>query len=185
MPGSIEIIQGDITRLAVDGIVNAANESLLGGGGVDGAIHRAAGPKLLEDCRALPEITPNVRCPTGEAKITRGHDLPAKFVIHTAGPVWRGGKHDEDETLARCYRNCFRLAAAYNLSSLSLPAISTGAYGFPLERAARIAVRETREYLKKDSSLERVLLVCFDHDAKRAFERALQDAEAGDDDDDA
>jgi O-acetyl-ADP-ribose deacetylase (regulator of RNase III) len=176
MPRVIEVIQGDITRLEVEAIVNAANESLLGGGGVDGAIHRAAGPGLLDECRALPEISPGVRCPTGETKVTRGHDLPAEYVIHTVGPVWRGGKHDEDETLARCYRNVLRQAAVYNVSSVAIPAISTGAYGFPPERAAAIAVRETRAFLKRDSFVQKVVLVCYDHDAKRAFERAMQDA---------
>ena len=171
----IQVIQGDITRLDLEAIVNAARESLLGGGGVDGAIHRAAGPGLLEECRALPEIEPGVRCPTGQAKLTHGHDLPAKFIIHTVGPVWQGGKHDEDETLARCYRNVLRLAAVHGISSVAIPAISTGAYGFPLERAAAIAVREVHEFLTKDSFVEQVVLVCYDHDAKRAFERAMHD----------
>ena len=175
MQREIQVIQGDITRLDVDAIANAARESLLGGGGVDGAIHRAAGPGLLEECRALPEIEPGVRCPTGEAKVTRGHNLSAAYVIHTVGPVWRGGKHDEDETLARCYRNVLRLAAVHGFSSVAIPAISTGAYGFPLDRAAAIAVREVHEFLVKDSFVRRVLLVCYDHDAKRAFDRAVQD----------
>ena len=176
MPRVIEIIQGDITRLPVEAIVNAARESLLGGGGVDGAIHRAAGPGLLDECKSLPETSPGVRCPSGEAKVTRGYNLPAKHVIHTVGPVWQGGRHDEDEMLARCYRNVLRLAAVYNVASVAIPAISTGAYGFPLERAAAIAVRETREFLKRDSFVQRIVLVCYDHDAKRAFERAIQDA---------
>jgi len=171
----IQVIQGDITRLDVDAIVNAARESLLGGGGVDGAIHRAAGPGLLEECKALPELEPGVRCPAGEAKLTRGHQLPAKFVIHTVGPVWQGGRRDEDETLARCYRNVLRLAAVHGFASVAIPAISTGAYGFPLDRAAAIAVREVHEFLAKDSFVQRILLVCYDHDAKRAFDRAMQD----------
>ena len=175
MQRDAQVIQGDITRLDADAIVNAARESLLGGGGVDGAIHRAGGPRLLEECRALPEIKPGVRCPTGEAKVTRGHDLPARFVIHTVGPVWQGGRHDEDETLARCYRNVLRLAAVHGFSRIAIPAISTGAYGFPLDRAAAIAAREVGDFLRKDSFVQRVLLVCYDHDAKRAFARAMQD----------
>ena len=179
MPPVIEIIQGDITRVSAEVIVNAANESLLGGGGVDGAIHRAAGPGLLEECKSLPEVAPGVRCPTGEAKVTRGHNLSAKYVIHAVGPVWQGGRRDEEEALARCYRNVLRMAAVYNVSTVAIPAISTGAYGFPPDRAAAIAVRETRDFLKRDSFVRKVLLVCFDHDAKRAFERALQDASPG------
>ena len=177
MQTALEVIEADITTLSLDAIVNAANEALLGGGGVDGATHRAAGPRLLAACRALPEVRPGVRCPTGEAKVTRGHNLPAKYVIHTVGPVWQGGRRDkEEETLARCYRNVLRQAAVYNVSSVAIPAISTGAYGFPPDRAAAIAVRETRAFLKRDSFVEKVLLVCYDHDTKRAFERAMQDA---------
>jgi O-acetyl-ADP-ribose deacetylase len=173
MRGTIQIIQGDITRVTADAIVNAAKPSLLGGGGVDGAIHSAAGPALLEECRALPEIEPGVRCPTGQAKVTGGHDLPARCVIHTVGPVWEGGKHDEEETLARCYRNVLRLAAAYNCRTVAIPAISTGAYGFPIEKAAAIAVRETLAFLQKDTSVQTVSLVCYDGDSKRIFDRAL------------
>ena len=175
MPPVIEIIQGDITRVSAEVIVNAANESLLGGGGVDGAIHRAAGPGLLEECKSLLEVAPGVRCPTGEAKVTRGHNLSAKYVIHAVGPVWQGGRRDEEEALARCYRNVLRMAAVYNVSTVAIPAISTGAYGFPPARAAAVAVRETREFLARDSFVQKVLLVCYDHDAKRAFERAMQD----------
>jgi O-acetyl-ADP-ribose deacetylase (regulator of RNase III) len=171
----IQVIQGDITRLDVEAVVNAARESLLGGGGVDGAIHRAAGPGLLDECKAIPEIEPGVRCATGEAILTHGHNLPARFVIHTVGPVWQGGRRDEDETLARSYRNVLRLAAVHGFSSIAIPAISTGAYGFPLERAAAIAVREVSEFARKDSFVQRILLVCYDHDAKRAFDRAVQD----------
>jgi O-acetyl-ADP-ribose deacetylase (regulator of RNase III) len=133
----LRLVTGDITRLAVDAIVNAANTTLLGGGGVDGAIHRAAGPGLIEECRRLGG------CPTGEARITGGHNLPARWVIHTVGPVWRGGNAQEDELLAACYRNSMALAAANNVRTIAFPAISAGAYGFPLDRAARIAVAET------------------------------------------
>jgi O-acetyl-ADP-ribose deacetylase (regulator of RNase III) len=137
---AFEVIETDITLLAVDAIVNAANESLLGGGGVDGAIHRAAGPRLLAACRALPEIAPDVRCPTGEARITPGFALPARFVIHTVGPVWRGGSRDEPGRLAACYRNILKLAATHGVSSIAFPAISAGVYGYPADAAARIAV---------------------------------------------
>lgn len=156
MPERIEIYKGDITRLKVDAIVNAANTSLLGGGGVDGAIHRAAGPKLLEECRSLNG------CRTGEAKITRGYNLPAKYVIHTVGPVWYGGNKNEDELLANCYRNSLRLAAENKIKTIAFPAISTGVYNFPNERAAKIAVQEIKNFLDKDSSIEKIIFVCFD-----------------------
>ena len=136
----LEVIQGDITRQSIDAIVNAANTSLLGGGGVDGAIHRAAGPMLLEECRDLGG------CDTGSAKITRGYRLPAKWVIHTVGPVWRGGSHGEDDLLARCYRNSLALARQHGLATLAFPSISIGAYGFPVERVCRIALREIAEF---------------------------------------
>ena len=152
----LQVVTGDITRLAVDAIVNAANESLLGGGGVDGAIHRAAGPELLAHCRTLGG------CPTGEAKLTPGFRLPAKHVIHTVGPVWHGGNRGEPERLASCYRNCFRLAKEHGLASLALPAISCGVYGYPREAAARIAVTECRKALAENPALQRVLLVAFD-----------------------
>jgi O-acetyl-ADP-ribose deacetylase len=138
-PMSITIITADLTRLAVDAIVNAANTSLLGGGGVDGAIHRGAGPKLLAACRALPEVAPGVRCPAGEARLTPGFDLPARYVIHTVGPVWHGGGHGEPDLLAACYRNSVRLAREHGLRALAFPAISCGVYGYPPARAAAVA----------------------------------------------
>ncbi len=152
----IEIVQGDITRQRVDAIVNAANTSLLGGGGVDGAIHRAAGPQLLEETRKLGG------CPTGEARITGGYNLPATLVIHTVGPIWRGGGANEDTLLANCYRNTFALAEHHGTKAIAFPSISTGAYGFPLERACRIAITETRRFLETNTSVEKVLFVCFD-----------------------
>lgn len=155
MKNRIIIIEGDITKQKVDAIVNAANTSLLGGGGVDGAIHRAAGPELLEECRKLGG------CPTGEAKITKGYKLPAKWVIHTVGPVWYGGSANEDEILARCYRNSLSLAEKHKIKTIAFPSISTGAYGFPMERATRIAIKEIKNFLEKNTSVEKVVLVCF------------------------
>lgn len=143
----IKIIQGDITTLAVDAIVNAANQVMLGGGGVDGAIHRAAGRELFEACLKVPEVRPGVRCPTGEARITPGFKLPAKFVIHTVGPVYRDGLHGEPEKLAACYRNSLALAAENGCKSIAFPCISTGVYGYPIDEAAKIAVREVEEFL--------------------------------------
>lgn len=154
----IELIQGDITKLNVDAIVNAANSTLLGGGGVDGAIHRAAGPELLNECRKLGG------CPTGEARITRGYRLPARHVIHTVGPVWQGGRQGEDELLANCYRNSLKLAELNGLKSIAFPSISTGAYHFPIERASRIAVKSVREYLKETRRIERAFFVCYSED---------------------
>lgn len=155
----ISVIQGDITRQQVDAIVNAANNSLLGGGGVDGAIHRAAGPKLLEECRQLKG------CATGEAKITKGYNLPARWVIHTVGPIWEGGRHGEDELLASCYRSCLTLAEQYQIKTIAFPGISTGVYRFPVERAAQIAVAQIRSFLENKNFLEQVILVCFSQSA--------------------
>ena len=168
----IEIIQGDITKQAVDAIVNAANCSLLGGGGVDGAIHRAAGPELLAECRTLHG------CETGKAKITRGYRLPAKYVIHTPGPVWHGGTHREDELLASCYRSCLELADENGCQTVDFPSISTGVYSFPVDRAARIAIRTIGEFLADHPAFERVRMVCFDSRTRAAYEAALREWEA-------
>jgi O-acetyl-ADP-ribose deacetylase (regulator of RNase III) len=165
----ISVVQGDITKQKVDAIVNAANNSLLGGGGVDGAIHRAAGPGLLEECRNLNG------CPTGEAKITRGYNLPAKWVIHTVGPIWRGGNNKEDELLARCYQSVFALVEKHSIRTIAFPSISTGAYGFPVNRACRIAVTETKSSLEKNTSVERVIFVCFDRYTYDCFTAAVKE----------
>ena len=157
----IEIVRGDITALDVDVIVNAANTTLLGGGGVDGAIHRAAGPELFEECGRLGG------CPTGQAKITKGYKLPAKWVIHTVGPVWRDGRHNEEELLSSCYRNSLALAEQKGARTIAFPSISTGAYGFPMDKAARIVVTEIKRFLERNSSMEKVVLVCF---GNRAFD---------------
>lgn len=168
----LAILREDITRVDADAIVNAANESLLGGGGVDGAIHRAAGPELLAECRTLGG------CKTGDAKLTRGYRLPARFVIHTVGPVWRGGGAREDELLASCYRSCFRLAAAHELRSLAFPSISTGVYGFPVGRAAPTALREIGFGLEENPRLEQVTVVCFSDADLRCYRAAQAQQEA-------
>lgn len=161
----IRIEQGDITRQQVDAIVNAANSSLLGGGGVDGAIHRAAGPQLLEECRTLGG------CPTGEARLTKGYGLPAKWVIHTVGPVWQGGNQHEDALLAAAYRNSLAIAAEQRMDSVAFPSISTGAYRFPLERATRIAIDTVREHQAREAFPRTVVFVCFDGATKALYER--------------
>jgi O-acetyl-ADP-ribose deacetylase (regulator of RNase III) len=162
-----EILRGDITKLEVDAIVNAANTTLLGGGGVDGAIHRAAGPELLAECRTLGGCRP------GEAKITRGYRLPARFVIHTVGPVWRGGLEGEPETLANCYRNSLHLTVENEIKTIAFPAISCGAYGFPVEEAASIAFKTTREFLGMSNMLQKVILVVWGEDIYDAYRRLL------------
>jgi O-acetyl-ADP-ribose deacetylase (regulator of RNase III) len=164
----ISVIKGDITLLKVDAIVNAANNSLLGGGGVDGAIHQAAGPGLLEECRKMNG------CPTGEARITGGYKLLACWVIHTVGPVWHGGNDGEAETLAMCYRNCLEVALRYGIKTIAFPSISTGAYGFPVEPAARIAVREVKSILERNESVEKVVFVCFSQNAYDCYLKLIK-----------
>ena len=169
----IRVVQGDLTALDVDAVVNAANERMLGGGGVDGAIHRAAGPELLAACRAVPEVRPGVRCPTGEARITPGFRLPARFVIHTVGPVWRGGGAGEDEALASAYRSSLVLADEHGLDTVAFPAISTGVYGFPADRAARVAVDAVRQWQAGHGRPAEVLLVGYDGRAAATLRAAL------------
>ena len=164
----LEIVRNDITKMQVDAIVNAANETLLGGGGVDGCIHRAAGAELLAECRTLGG------CKTGEAKITKGYKLPAKFVIHTPGPVWHGGSHGEAELLHSCYRSCLELASENGCKTVDFPSISTGVYHFPLDKASNIAIKAIAEYLFEHPEIERVRMVCFDERTKGYYESALE-----------
>ena len=163
----LEIYKGDLTKLAVDAIVNAANTTLLGGGGVDGAIHRAAGPELVAECRKLNG------CETGDAKITRGYKLPAQYVIHTVGPVWSGGKRNESQLLASCYRRSLEVAAAHGVCSIAFPCISTGVYRFPKEQAAHIAVNTVQEVLKEYPGIERIIFVCFSDEDFQSYKRIL------------
>jgi O-acetyl-ADP-ribose deacetylase (regulator of RNase III) len=168
----------NIVSLAVDAIVNAANEPMLGGGGVDGAIHSAAGPGLLQECRAVPQVRPGIRCPTGEARITAGHRLKAKWVIHTVGPVWEGGQFGEPELLAACYRNVLALAREHGLRSLAFPAISCGVYDYPLRAATAIAVRTVREELLQTPSVTEVVFACFGRDVLSAYTAELHGSTA-------
>lgn len=168
MDSRIKIITGDITQQQTDAIVNASNTSLLGGGGVDGAIHRAAGRELLEECKTLGG------CPTGEAKITKGYNLKAKYVIHTVGPVWNGGKYREEEKLANCYRNSLSLAVKHKIKSVSFPSISTGIYRFPVDIASAIALREINYFLKKDKTLQSVVIVCFDENTFNTYNSSIK-----------
>jgi O-acetyl-ADP-ribose deacetylase (regulator of RNase III) len=168
MGSRFSIEQGDVTMQVVDAIVNAANNSLLGGGGVDGAIHHAAGANLLEECRTLGG------CETGGAKITKGYNLPAKFVIHTVGPIWQGGNHNEDKLLASCYRKCFALARKNHIRTLAFPSISTGIYRFPVERASYLALQEIIKELETNTNLDRVFIVCFNRETYEAYRAAEQ-----------
>jgi O-acetyl-ADP-ribose deacetylase (regulator of RNase III) len=165
MKTRIEILIGDITKQNVDAIVNAANNSLLGGGGVDGAIHSAAGNELLEECRSLNG------CKTGQAKITKGYKLPAKYVIHTVGPIWRGGQNNESELLASCYQNCLNVAKDNHIKSIAFPSISTGAYGFPVEQASEIALKELLRFTQENSVIETIKIVCFGQDVFNIYNR--------------
>jgi len=171
---TIEIIQADITTLRVDAVVNAANETLLGGGGVDGAIHRAAGPRLLDACRAIPETRAGVRCPTGEARITPGFDLPARFVIHTVGPVWRGGGHGEPQLLTTSHRNVLELAREHAIDSLAFPAISCGVYGYPRDAAAGVALAVLAEEQHRTRTPHRIVLCAFDRGMAQAWREAAK-----------
>jgi O-acetyl-ADP-ribose deacetylase (regulator of RNase III) len=166
----IEVVEGDITRLEVDAIVNAAAPPLLGGGGVDGAIHRAAGPRLLEACRALPEVSPGVRCRVGDVRVTPGFDLPARYVIHTVGPIWRGGNHGEPGELAACYRHAIRVASGLELTSIAFPAISCGVYGYPVAAASAVAVAVLHATQARDLA---ITLCCYSTETANAVRRAL------------
>ena len=170
----VRLVRGDITKLAVDAIVNAANQRMLGGGGVDGVIHRAAGSALLEACREFPEVQPGVRCPPGESRLTPGFLLTARYVIHTVGPIWRGGTNGEDAVLGSCYRTSLQLAVANQLRTIAFPAISCGAYGFPVERAANVAYLEIGSFLGFDRTLEEIVLVAYDSDVYSALQRQAQ-----------
>jgi O-acetyl-ADP-ribose deacetylase (regulator of RNase III) len=174
----IEVVEADITTLALDAIVNAANEALLGGGGVDGAIHRAAGPGLLAACRAIPEVAPGVRCPTGEARITPAFRLPARHVIHTVGPVWRGGGHGEPAKLGSCYAASLALAAEHGIGSIAFPAISCGVYGYPVDRAVATAVREVRRWLDRSTAPAHIVFCCFNGELAATYRRELGDVSA-------
>ena len=171
----IEVIEDDITGLTVDAIVNAANESLLGGGGVDGAIHRAAGPGLLAECRELPQVRPGVRCPTGEARITGGHRLPSGHVIHTVGPMWEGGDDGEPALLAGCYRESLRLAEEHRISSIAFPAISCGVFGYPPGLAVQVALREARAGLLHADCVRRIVFCCFGAGMAARYREVLED----------
>ena len=168
MDPRVEIIEGDITKQNVDALVNAANTSLLGGGGVDGAIHRAAGPELLQETRTIGG------CPTGEARVSKGYRLPAKWVIHTVGPIWGGGNRGEDSLLASCYRICFKAAKEKGIKTIAFPSISTGAYGFPLERATQIALKETKKFLAADKTITKVVFVCFGEKVLSTYREAAK-----------
>jgi len=167
MNNKIKMVEGDISKLSVDAIVNAANTTLLGGGGVDGAIHKAAGPKLFEECKTLGG------CSTGQAKITKGYNLPAKYVIHTVGPIWRGGNNNEDELLENCYKNSLCVAVENKIKTIAFPSISTGVYSFPLVRAAQIAINTVKEFLGKNNSFEEVVFVCYGNEAFETYKRLL------------
>ncbi|NIM02077.1 MAG: O-acetyl-ADP-ribose deacetylase [Acidobacteria bacterium] len=169
----VQVVRADITTLEVDAIVNAANERMLGGGGVDGAIHRAAGPRLRDACAQVPEVRPGVRCPTGEARITPGFDLPAGHVIHTVGPVWHGGNADEERLLGRCYSRSLALAVEYGLRSIAFPAISCGVFGYPPDEAANVAMRAIASFLEPGADLERIVLVAFGERAESTLTQAL------------
>ena len=168
MKERIKIVEGDITKQQVDAIVNAANTSLLGGGGVDGAIHRAAGPELLEETRLIGG------CPTGESRTSKGYNLPAKWVIHTVGPVWKGGNRNEDALLANCYQNSFKEAERLGIKTISFPSISTGVYRFPLERATEIAMRETKKILQGNPTIETVVFVCFGPEVTQTYQNVFE-----------
>ncbi len=165
----IEIVEGDITKMEVDAIVNAANTSLLGGGGVDGAIHRAAGPELLAETKTIGG------CPTGEARVTKGYRLPAKWVIHTVGPIWSGGNRDEDNLLASCYRNSFKAAREIGALTIAFPSISTGAYRFPMEKATNIALSETKSFLLANQSIKKVVFVCFGSEVHKKYQGVFKE----------